>query len=309
MSKGSGRLMLAAAMALSAVFGAAGAANAAQDTPRLSYYACKANYHSAKPFTEANEATMLVSDVLATALPPEEVKKQWRAAAEAMPNNLIEGWADCDAFSNQNEAAARRAELLADRHYWHGGTEAYSGFQVQKPTPPKLHMATLAFLEGSKTQDRSGYQSAYVKLRYGFVACDGGIYMAYGLEPSSLSTSRFYLVKGQRISAPRSKRPMLESVAFTGKVQTTPEAGIILSFTVGDRFAGKALGYGCYDGQIRKIGSIAQVAGPVLGPHPKPQQLRAFLDRELILADAVIAEPLRNGALENPPAAARHGRD
>lgn len=176
---------------------------------------------------------------------------------------------------------------------------AVRGPRTQRQT--HLRTATLSFLAPQNTREQSGYQSATIDLDYRFVACEGDIFLAYGLDLSSLRPGAGYMVRGRQTEAAAGRRPALRTVAFAGQAQRVGEAGVIISFPVADAFAGKARGYGCLDGQLQKVGSIAEVAGPTLGADPTPEQLSGFLDGDLTLAAADVTEPLRDVALEGLP--------
>lgn len=130
-----------------------------------------------------------------------------------------------------------------------------------------IRTVSVPFSGASATMD--GYTQASMQVSYAFIACHGEIHIAYSLQEGSLVTGNQYALGGMvypTIGPP----PQPSSIEFAGTVYRGPS--IVGSFA--DGLTGRALGMGCFSGQIQKITNVRDV----LGPGATQGQIDAYLD-------------------------------
>lgn len=121
-----------------------------------------------------------------------------------------------------------------------------------------------------------GYQSAQIDLDYAFLQCAGEIQIAYSIDRKSFQASRNYFVpaRGMREALSTEVDPPAapSSLRLTGTVTDNAYPRRAIG-SIDDHFAGEALGMGCFDGQTRKLGTVAGL----VGPGATPDKVKAFL--------------------------------
>ena len=195
-------------------------------------------------------------------------------------------------FSSPGEAARAHGAATRLAALCNGKDEAEEG---------ELKTAIVHWRGAKYDFGERGYDQASVELKYKFIACFGEIHLAYSLVSDSVKVGANYAVGrrsddlsvGRSMLVPSSDAalPQPPSIGFRGKVSRNFQT---IAFT-GDAFAGPALGFGCFSGQLQKIGTVEQL----VGPKASPAAVKEYLD-SLALIETVVApyEPLRNATLE-----------
>lgn len=112
-------------------------------------------------------------------------------------------------------------------------------------------VAIIRFDSGNGTR---GYFDAYMKMSYKLIVCDGEVHIAYSLIPESVKSDGRYYLNGKewKTMAPF---PTVSSIPFNSSVGD----GVRTIGSVGDKFAGKSLGMGCFSGQTKRVALLREV--------------------------------------------------
>lgn len=145
---------------------------------------------------------------------------------------------------------------------------------------PGIQRRTL-FWSGNQGK-REGFNNAQIDLAYAFLQCAGEIHIAYSLDRASFKASRTYYVPAKNFVAGKSGHdemildldppPAPPSIRLIGTVRYKAHPSRYIA-SIDDRFAGEALGMGCFDGQTRKLGTVAKL----VGAGTTPDKVKSFL--------------------------------
>jgi hypothetical protein len=166
-----------------------------------------------------------------------------------------------------------------------------------RSSSPATDIKTLSLLFKPPSQT-SGYNLAYIDLRYRFIVCAGEVQVAYSLDRKSLRSQGAYLVVGR--AAPENiLNPPLPDAPMTVDLNATVRLGSgardIAVFEFRDAIAGESLGMGCFDGQTRKVGTVKEL----FGANVTPPQVKFYLD-QMRLTAKTLPMVLTNPALRSP---------
>ena len=127
-------------------------------------------------------------------------------------------------------------------------------------------------------------------IEYQLIACMGELHVAYSLVENSVrqrTPNYFYEGRYWQVKSPM---PQIISLPLKGFV-TDPPMKEIGRF--GDDAAGKALGFGCFSGQSKKVADLKDY----FEPNPPKEKVAAFLDR--LLVSFTTPQILKSAAAEN----------
>ncbi|MBO9511679.1 cell envelope integrity protein TolA [Erythrobacter sp. A6_0] len=168
------------------------------------------------------------------------------------------------------------------------------------PSAPKRRSAIARWPSaGSK----GGYTQASIGVDYRFIACSGEIVMAYAIDPKSVKVGPSY-TKSDFATVSTAGKPVPSPSAITLRGTIRFDLASDPSNVVGrrfasqkfyDEFAGDSLGDGCFTGQTRSIGRIADL----VGPRPAKGEVEAFLAGLEFINLTAGDGPLMNAALDS----------
>ncbi|GEM_PF-7033944 len=208
---------------------------------------------------------------------------------------------ECRGFTSREEAerdmTAKRSEF-AGRNVdivdigWPVGSRSALSTGIERTT---LHYRAVAH---GNTQN-FGYTNARIDVIHRFLVCAGEIHFAYSLDRKSLHHSGNYVMPSATgdndIIAPDSEPPVPLTFPLDATIEKT-SFPITTIAHVQDAVAGEALGMGCFTGQSKKIGTVAEL----VGPGAKPEQVKTFLETLRIRHIADIPSALTHPQPVNP---------
>ncbi len=210
---------------------------------------------------------------------------------------------ECRYFADEESAEKlRRTSDVFGGDEWNYIKDFYPfGRTLVKPTA-KRH-SVRARWPNKGGNKRGGYTDASIGVDYQFIVCADEIVMAYAIDPKSVEVgpnyarSDFETVSTAGVNIPQPSAITLRgTISFDLASDPSNEAGRrFRSQKFYDEFAGDALGFGCFTGQTRSIGKVADL----IGPKPAKGEVEAFLEGlefiNLVAGDG----PLANAALDS----------
>lgn len=115
---------------------------------------------------------------------------------------------------------------------------------------------TIFFRDPKPSLGQKGYTNNTFDVEYEFIACSGELHLAYSVVENSVrSKTNTYLLDGSyhKVSAPAAQ---VENVPLKGEVWVGLYSKYDVIGTYADDHAGKALGFGCFSGQTKKIANL-----------------------------------------------------
>lgn len=220
--------------------------------------------------------------VIESPLGRSEVSKQFGEYARTLPD--FRGWPSClgqgmtyepRSFGSVNEAvgASNAKRPMYDRHVRQQFTADWRP-KVAAPLASATRRAIVNF--ASPAQGERGYSGLAFDVEYQFLVCQGELHIAYSLAEDSVrrhpgwTLPASYLLDGKH-HLPTASPTKILSVPLTGTVSTI---GAKLIGQFGDDFASKALGFGCFTGQTKKLGNMKDY----LPENASEQQTKDFLN-------------------------------
>lgn len=210
-----------------------------------------------------------------------------------------------NSFTNLNKRTVNVVQFPGLPSDWH--ERPVPGEDGEKKAD-KAGLKSLALLYGTGEAGSPGYAFAAIDLNYRFIACMGEVHVAYSLDPDTIKVGDTYVTtEGSAIPTEGAEPPKPESVRFSAVVKPVLSSKHLQHIDlreryalIGDHFAGPALGYGCFSGQTKKVGMVADI---VRGKH-EPDMLDAILNESLTLDEGRIGGTriLRNASLERSKA-------
>lgn len=260
--------------------------------------------------------------IVETTLPATEVARQLTEASKGRRYRDFEG-AYCFGKSNKGEpyASVREAEEAKSqlmqqwastnrfrRQEW----EPVGDLSPEASTSRKT--ATVFFR--SPADDERGYSGTTFDIEYQFLACMGELHIAYSLVENSVKVGRLAgggnrVVKGVRADKASywHEGKVYKVGALPQSVLSLPLKGIVwlepdTTHVIGkfaDDHAAKALGFGCFSGQTKKIADLKDLTTDS-GQKPTKEELAKHFDRLRVsfetvqlLTSSAAEEEIRSG--------------
>ena len=167
--------------------------------------------------------------------------------------------ASCNRYENAEDAEDARDKILAESaasvvRVPENFVTEWKRYDGGTTDESKLRTTFLRFAEPGR--NLNGYHTASVNIKYQFIACMGEVHLAYGIDPGSVEVHRAYAFNGDRVDSSAAPVPMISSTGMIVSVFQKGDGGERKIGTVMDPNAGRALGYGCFTGQTRKVGMV-----------------------------------------------------
>lgn len=261
--------------------------------------------------------------VVETSLPAEEVARQLTEASKGQRYRDFEG-AYCFAKSNKGEpyASVQEAEAAKARTMQEWATTNRFRRMEWKPneslgleTTSSRRTKSIFFQDPNTSLAEKGFAGVVFDVEYQFIACSGELHIAYSLVEDSVGIGRLtgggdrVAVNGGRGRANYWLDGKVYKVdALPEKVMNLPLKGSVWSGhqdqplgRFADDHAGKALGFGCFSGQTKKIANLDELkndAGKVPTKDELPkifEKLRVNFATSEILTSSAAEEEIRNG--------------
>lgn len=127
----------------------------------------------------------------------------------------------------------------------------------EEPLSSRKQIKTVSFRQPKYSLGQKGYTNVTFNLEYQFITCQGELHLAYSVvEDSVRAEEPTYALEG-RLYNVGPPAPTITSVPLKGSVHHFYR--LIGEFA--DDHAAKALGFGCFSGQSKKIATIKEIQG------------------------------------------------
>ena len=146
-------------------------------------------------------------------------------------------------------------------------TPSASAIKEEEEAAGSHRNATVPFAEPVRGKNYSGYVNATFNVEWMPIECSGELHIAYSLIDDSVRQKRpVYMVKGERFTIAKPASPTVTSVPIRAVVRR----GVTVIGEFADDAAGKALGFGCFSGQTKKVAKIADLR--IFGTDKPPKE-------------------------------------
>lgn len=179
-------------------------------------------------------------------------------------------------FQSQADATLGLSELSAwDPQRWNYISKLRPESETGLASARKRE--TIFFRDPKPSLGEKGYSGNTFDIEYQFIPCMGELHLAYSVVENSVrSKSPTYLLDGayHKVGEPDST---VLSLPISGEVWMEPYHDRIIG-NFADDAAAKALGFGCFSGQTKKIANIGDLTNDVGNPATK-DELPKILER------------------------------
>lgn len=175
--------------------------------------------------------------------------------------------------------------------------------------------ATVSFREPQTVAGENGFGGVTFNVEYQFLACSGELHIAYSLVENSVGIGRLVGGDDRLLTSDRSGRANYWHEGQVYKVQALPETILNLPLrgsvwvrfqdrplgTFADDHAGKALGFGCFSGQTKKVADLKDLKTDLVKEPTKEElaklfdQLRVDFKTVQMLTSSAAEEEIRSG--------------
>ena len=258
-------------------------------------------------FASGSRHFTLRTNVFPTDLAKEDLTREWGAKVNEISLRTEKergfgySFGKCDLWKNRNDAET----------VWRN-RNAYDARRNRTVVPVDFKPATAGADTGvrhttrarwPKAGNNGGYEAASIGVSYQFLSCAGDIVMAYAIDPKSVQVGPNYSRRDfKTVSTAGAAVPEPSAITLRGTIRfdlsKDPNNAAGRRFNSQkfyDEFAGDALGFGCFTGQTRSIGKIADL----VGPKPAKGEVLAFLAGLRFSNLTADNGPLQNAALDS----------